>query len=259
VSDGSSQQVPGGPGLDGRTAIITGGGRGLGAAMARAFAGSGADVVIASRKLEACEALAAEIEHDFGVRALPVACHVGRWDDVGALVDRAYDEFGRIDVLVNNAGMSPRYDSLHTVSEQLWDAVIGVNLKGPFRLSVLVGQRMAEGAGGSIINISSVGSRAPEPHAVPYGAAKAGLNNLTLGLARSFGPKVRVNAIVAGAFLTDVARHWDLDEVEGRARERFALQRIGRPEEIVGTALYLASDASSYTTGALIAVDGGWS
>ncbi len=131
--------------LTGRVAVVTGGSRGLGREMVRAFAAAGADVVIASRKLETCEALAGEVRADTGRRALPVACHVGRWDDVDALVDTVYGEFGRVDVLVNNAGMAPLYSSLGAVSEELFDKVVGVNLKGPFRLSALVGERMVDG------------------------------------------------------------------------------------------------------------------
>ena len=245
----------GGP-LAGRVALVTGGSRGLGRAMALAFAEAGADVVIASRKIENCRAVAAEIEA-LGRRALPVACHVGHWDELDGLVERAYGTFGRVDVLVNNAGMSPLYPDLTTVSEELWDKVLGVNLKGPFRLTALVGTRMAAGSyGGSIINVSSTGSLRPAPHMLPYDAAKAGLNTLTEGFAKAFGPTVRVNCIMAGPFLTDISRAWDPSTVE-RGMRSHALQRAGAAEEIVGAALYFATDASSYTTGAILRVDGG--
>ncbi len=245
----------GGP-LAGRVALVTGGSRGLGRAMALAFAEAGADVVIASRKIENCRAVAAEIEA-LGRRALPVACHVGHWDELDGLVEQAYGTFGRVDVLVNNAGMSPLYPDLTTVSEELWDKVLGVNLKGPFRLTALVGTRMAAGSyGGSIINVSSTGSLRPAPHMLPYDAAKAGLNTLTEGFAKAFGPTVRVNCIMAGPFLTDISRAWDPSTVE-RGMRSHALQRAGAAEEIVGAALYFATDASSYTTGAILRVDGG--
>jgi NAD(P)-dependent dehydrogenase (short-subunit alcohol dehydrogenase family) len=242
--------------LTGRVALVTGGSRGLGRAMVLGMAAAGADVVIASRKLDACEALARQVRESTGRRALPVACHVGHWTELEALVDAAYEEFGRVDVLVNNAGMSPVYPEPAAVSEDLWDKVIGVNLKGPFRLIALVGPRMAEQGGGSIINISSTASLHPRPEVIPYAAAKAGLNALTQAFARAW-PSVRVNCIVPGAFLTDISKAWDMDAFERRA-ERLALRRAGRPEEIVGAALYLASDASSYTTGALLSVDGGY-
>jgi len=132
-----------------------------------------------------------------------------------------------------------------------------VNLKGPFRLSALAGTHMAAHNGGSIIFVSSIASQRPSPNELVYGAAKAGVNNLTYGLARTFGPKVRVNCIVPGPFLTDISKAWDLEAFNARAKNEFALQRGGLPHEVVGAALYLASDASSYTTGSLINIDGG--
>jgi NAD(P)-dependent dehydrogenase (short-subunit alcohol dehydrogenase family) len=243
--------------LTGRVAVVTGGSRGLGRQMVLAFAEHGADVVIASRKLDACEAVAREVEAR-GRQALPMRYHAGEWDDSERLADAVYAQFGRCDVLVNNAGMSPLYPSVEAITEALYDKVVGVNLKGPFRLSALVGTRMvAAGTGGSIIFVSSIASQRPSPAELVYGAAKAGVNNLTYGLARTFGPTVRVNCIVPGPFLTDIAEAWDLESFERTARSAFALGRGGRPDEIVGAALYLASDASSYTTGSLINVDGG--
>ena len=242
--------------LTGRVAVVTGGSRGLGREMVLAFAAAGADVVIASRKLNACEETAEEVRRTTGRRALPVAAHMARWEDADALAEAAYAEFGTVDVLVNNAGMSPLYPDPASVSEELWDKVLGVNLKGPFRLTALVGTRMAQGAGGSIVNISSSAARFPLPDIIPYAAAKAGLNAITQAFARAW-PNVRVNAILPGTFLTDVSKAWDQEAFERQA-QAFALKRGGRPEEIVGAALYLASDASSYTTGALLDVDGGY-
>lgn len=240
----------------GKVVVITGGSRGLGKAMAMAFAGCAAKVVIASRQLENCETLAAEIK-DAGGFALPVRCHVAQWDDCDALIDRVYTELGKVDVLINNAGASPLYPSLDQVSEELFDKVIGVNLKGPFRLSSVIGARMARGDGGSIINISSINSLNPSPNAEPYGAAKAGLNALTHSLSFAYGPKVRVNCIIAGPFLTDISKAWDMQAFAKHAKTNIPLQRGGQPEEIVGAALYLASDYASFTTGALLPVDGG--
>ena len=242
--------------LAGKVALVTGGSRGLGRAMVLAFADAGADIVITSRKLDACKAVAAEVEA-MGRRALPVACHVGHWDEIDGLVEKAYDSFGRVDVLVNNAGMSPLYPDLESVTEELWDKVLGVNLKGPFRLTALVGTRMAAGPyGGSIINVSSSGSIRPGPTMLPYDAAKAGLNTLTEGFAEAFGPTVRVNCIMAGPFLTDISKAWD-PSVREHGMPRHALRRAGQPDEIVGAALYFATDASSYATGAILRVDGG--
>jgi NAD(P)-dependent dehydrogenase (short-subunit alcohol dehydrogenase family) len=242
--------------LSGKVALVTGGSRGLGRAMALGFAAHGADVVVASRKLDACEAVAAEIRA-LGRRALPLACNVSRWDDCDALVQQSYGHFGAVDVLVNNAGLSPLYGKLSEVSEALFDKVVALNLKGPFRLSALIGERMAKGDGGSIINISSTAAAHPAPTAEPYGAAKAGLNNLTRSMAFAFGPKVRVNSIMCGPFLTDISKAWDMAQFEQRAAQSMALQRGGEADEVVGAALYFASAASSFTTGAVLRVDGG--
>jgi NAD(P)-dependent dehydrogenase (short-subunit alcohol dehydrogenase family) len=242
--------------LTGRVALVTGGSRGLGREMVLGMAAAGADVVIASRKLEACRGVAELVEERTGRRALSVACHVGRWAELDALVEAAYDAFGRVDILVNNAGMSPVYPSPDAVSEELWDKVLAVNLRGPFRLTALIGPRMAEQGGGSVINVSSSASLYPRPDVIPYAAAKAGVNALTQAFAHTW-PSVRVNCIVPGPFLTDISKAWDMDAIERRLA-RFALGRAGRPEEIVGAALYLASDAASYTTGALLSIDGGY-
>jgi len=246
-----------GDALKGKVALVTGGSRGLGRAMALGFADAGADVIVASRKIENCRAVVTEVESK-GRRGLAVACHVGHWDELEGLVERAYDAFGRVDVLVNNAGMSLLYPSLPEVSETMWDKVVDLNLKGPFRLTALIGSKMASGPyGGSIINVSSTGSIRPAPGMLPYDAAKAGLNALTVGFAHAFGPTVRVNCIMAGPFMTDISAAWDIAAFEKAAKARHALGRGGQPDEIVGAALYFASDASSYTTGAILRVDGG--
>jgi NAD(P)-dependent dehydrogenase (short-subunit alcohol dehydrogenase family) len=243
--------------LSGRIAVVTGGSRGLGREICLAYARRGATVVVASRKLEACNVVAEEIAATTGQRTLAIGCHVGHWEQCDALVERVYGELGRVDVLVNNAGSSPQYPSLVGVSEELFDKVLAVNLKGAFRLSALVGTRMATDGGGAIINISSVAAVAPTPVELPYAAAKAGLNALTAGMARAFGPSVRVNSIMPGPFLTDISRAWDMDAFEQRAKAMIPLERGGEPTEIVGAAVYLASDASGYTSGSVITVDGG--
>jgi NAD(P)-dependent dehydrogenase (short-subunit alcohol dehydrogenase family) len=243
--------------LTGRVALVTGGSRGLGREMCLGFAAAGASVAVASRKLDACVELAEEITAATGVKAAGFAANVGHWEDCDRLVDEVYDTFGTVDVLVNNAGSSPLYPSVAEVGEDLFDKVIGLNLKGPFRLSALIGTRMAAGNGGSIINISTFGAVRPETNAIPYCAAKAGLNNLTLGLAREFAPTVRVNCIMPGMFLTDISKAWP--EAFAKQARRIPLQRGGDPSEIVGAALYLASPASSYTTGSILTVDGGLS
>ncbi|MBI2963889.1 MAG: glucose 1-dehydrogenase [Deltaproteobacteria bacterium] len=243
--------------LGGKAALVTGGSRGLGREMALAFAQLGADVMIASRKQDSCDQTAEEIRRATGRRVIGRACHVGRWKDLDALADAAYAEFGAVDVLVNNAGMSPVYPSVDAVGEELWDKVLDVNLKGPFRLTALVGTRMAQGRGGSIINVSSGAAARPTPDVIPYAAAKAGLEAMTIGFAHAFGPRVRVNAIQAGPFFTDISKAWDMEAFQRLARERLALRRGGEPSEIVGAAVYLASRAASFTTGAVLRVDGG--
>lgn len=240
----------------GRAVVITGGSRGLGFAMARAFSALGARVAIASRKFEACEDAAARITEETGNEVRPYRLQVTDWDDCTRFAQTVWEDLGRVDVLVNNAGSSPLHDSLTGISEALFDKVLGLNLKGPFRLAALTGERMAEAGGGAIINISSIASLQPREATLPYAAAKSGLNAATTALAQAYGPAVRVNAVLPGTFLTDVSAHWDMEAFRARARE-FAAQRGGEPDEIVGAVLYLASPMASYTTGALLRVDGG--
>jgi NAD(P)-dependent dehydrogenase (short-subunit alcohol dehydrogenase family) len=242
--------------MTGKVVLITGGSRGLGRAMSLGFARHGADIAIVSRKLDSCIETAKEVEA-LGVRAFPYAAHAGDWDGLDAMVEAVYEEFGRVDVLINNAGMSPLYPSLDQISEELFDKVIGVNLKGPFRLSANIGKRMCEGNGGSIINVSSIAAVNKSPNSEPYGAAKAGLNAITRSFAAALGPAVRVNCIMAGPFLTDISKAWDLEEFNQRAQNTIPLERGGEPEEVVGAALYFASKAAGYTTGSILAIDGG--
>jgi NAD(P)-dependent dehydrogenase (short-subunit alcohol dehydrogenase family) len=239
--------------LSGKVALVTGASRGLGREIALGFARAGADVAITSRKIEACQDVAAEVQA-IGRQSMAWACHVGHWDEIEPLVDAVLARFGRIDILVNNAGMSPLAPSLAETDEALFDKIVGVNFKGPFRLAALVGARMASSGGGVIINISSTGAIRPEPRFAVYAGAKAALNALTTALAFAYGPTVRVNTISPGQFLTDIAKSWPQ---KMREQTPGAIPRCGRPEEIVSTALYLASPASSYTTGAIVRVDGG--
>ena len=246
------------PSLDatGKVVIVTGGSKGLGREMVLGFAEAGADVVVVSRKLGHCEAVAEEVR-EMGRRALAVSCHVGDWEQCEALVDVTVAEFGRIDVLVNNAGIAPVPPSLVAVTSDLFDKTIAVNLKGPLRLMALSAQHMPPG--GSVVNISSKASIYPSPFTVVYAAAKAGLNALTKAAAQEFGSRgIRVNSIVCGTFHTD-SLHASLPSEEAQAQmaSKVALGRIASAREIVGTALYLASDASSYLTGELIMLDGG--
>ena len=173
--------------VTGKVVIVTGGSRGLGRSMVLGFARLGANVVVASRKFDACQVVAEEVRAVHGRDALAVAANVSSWQDCERLVEEAYDRFGSVDVLVNNAGISPTYGSPVDVSESLWDKVLDVNLKGPFRLTTLVGDRMSAAGSGSIINISSLASIRANGAVLPYAAAKAGLNALTQGFAQALG------------------------------------------------------------------------
>jgi NAD(P)-dependent dehydrogenase (short-subunit alcohol dehydrogenase family) len=241
--------------LTGKVAVVTGGSRGIGRAIAQTLAEAGADVVIASRKLAACEAAAEEVRASTGRQAVAIAAHVGRWGDCDQLIAESLARLGRLDVLVNNAGMSPLYESLDAVSEELYDKTLAVNLKGPFRLAVLAATHMAAHDGGSIINIGTAGSLMASANELPYACAKAGLNALTVGLADAYAPKVRVNAILPGPFRTDISKAWA--PPQGAEVPFVPLGRMGEPGEVAPLALHLASAASSYTTGAIIRVDGG--
>ncbi|HUF98470.1 MAG TPA: glucose 1-dehydrogenase [Ilumatobacter sp.] len=241
--------------LTGKRAVVTGGSRGIGLAIAKAYAAAGAEVVIASRKLDACQSAADEITATSGRRAIAVACNVGSWDDCDRLYDVVSAELGGCDVLVNNAGMSPLYPDLPSVTEAYYDKVAAVNLKGPFRLGALFGAQMAATTGGSIINVSTIGSLRPSANELVYACAKAGLNALTIGLADAFGPSVRSNAILPGAVMTDIADGWP-EEYRASAASN-PLGRAGQPHDFVGAAMFFATDASAWITGTLLRVDGG--
>src|SRR5262245_43964243 len=231
--------------LTDKVAVVTGGARGIGRAITQGLAEAGADVIICSRNLEHCEEMADAVTASTGRRAWARRLHVGHWDEIEPFAEDAWNHFGKVDVLVNNAGMSPLYDDLRDVTEDYWEKVVGVNLKGPFKMTVEFGTRMFEADGGSIINLSTLASLGPMPNTIPYGAAKAGVNAMARGFVRAWGRKVRVNTIIPGAFRTDVTRFW-ASIPEG----------IGEPEEMVGAVIYLASEAASYTTGAELRVAG---
>jgi hypothetical protein len=241
--------------LTGKVAVITGGSRGIGKAIAYAYAEHGADVVIASRKLDNCVAVADDIAATTGRRTLAVGTHVGRWDECNALADRVLETFGRCDVLVNNAGMSPLYDKVTDITEEYYDKVSGVNLKGPFALSLRLGGWMFDHDGGAIVNISTIGSVRISSREIVYAMAKSGLNAMTLALAEAFGPKVRVNCILPGAILTDISKAWS-DETIANAHKT-PMGRAGYAEDFPGAALFFASEASAWITGTCLRVDGG--
>ncbi|WP_245892406.1 SDR family NAD(P)-dependent oxidoreductase [Novosphingobium guangzhouense] len=241
----------------GKVALVTGGSRGLGYQMVRAFAERGADVIVASRKRDACEAVCNEMR-DLGRKALAISAHVGRWDECERLVEEAYGAFGAVDILVNNAGMSPRMPS-HEVTEKLFDSVLNLNFKGPFRLSTLVGKRMfdraeAGGPGGCIINVTSSGSMMPLPQVVTYGSSKAALNAMSRSLAWEYAPHVRVNTLSPGAFRTDIVEAWP---DKGQGPIPIPRGHAAEPGEIVTAALFLASPGSVNVTGSIVRCDGG--
>ena len=242
--------------MTGKVVLITGGSRGLGRAMALGFAEAGADIIVASRRLEIVRG-----SGQSGREARPQGhgpCLPCRsLEECDALADAAYARFGKVDVLINNAGKSPLYDRPVDIDEKLYDSVLDLNLKGPFRLTAVIGQRMMDAGGGAIINISSIGSIRARKNIITYAAAKAGLNAMTEAFADAYGPTVRVNAILPGPFLTDISKAWDMEAFSNRAETAIAMKRGGQPEEVVAAALYLASDHASYTTGALLRVDGG--
>jgi NAD(P)-dependent dehydrogenase (short-subunit alcohol dehydrogenase family) len=241
-----------------KVVMITGGSRGLGRAMAIEFARRGAKIVVASRKVDDCEKLALQLQAQGG-EALALACHVGDWDSLELVINQVVAHFGRIDVLVNNAGMSPVAPSLLETSESLFDKIIAVNLKGPTRLTALAATKMGASGGGSIINISSLASHKPSPLTTVYSAAKAGLNALTAASAQEYAAvNVRVNCVICGTFDTDAAAGFVRnEETLPHVVEPIALKRVGQPKEVVGAVLYFASAASSYTTGSCLRVDGG--
>ncbi len=242
--------------LTGKVALVTGGARGLGRAISEELARAGADLIIASRKIESCEKACSEIRQAYGRRAVALACHVGKWLECERLAELGWAAFGRIDVLVNNAGMSPVYDDVTSLSEELFDKIIDVNLKGPFRLGGLIGARMQAAGGGAIVNIGSSAATMPLPSSIPYSAAKAGLVAVTQAMAGLFGPQVRVNCVQPGGIATDMGANLTeemiADWTSGTIAKRFA-----RPEEVAAAVTYLASGAASFTTAAVLRVDGG--
>jgi len=243
--------------LTGRVALVTGGGRGLGEAVCHALAQAGAIAIPADIQAEAAVRVAAAIAGP-GKESLNIELDVTDERQAERAVARVVSRFGRLDVLINNAGLSPLAPSALEHSEELFDKIIGVNLKGPFRLSALFGSRMAAAEGGAIINITSNAAIRPDSDMAVYGAAKAGLNVLTQTFAQEYGPKVRVNCIMCGPFHTDISKGWSRTAAyTQRAKETFPLQRAGDPEEVAGAALYFASPAASFTTGSILTIDGG--
>jgi NAD(P)-dependent dehydrogenase (short-subunit alcohol dehydrogenase family) len=246
--------------LTGKVAVVTGSTKGIGRAMAEGLAVAGASVVVSGRKQELCDEVAAEIAAATGARTVGVACHVGDWDAVPAAVERMLERFGRIDVLVNNAGISPAPEPVATISQDLWRKIFAVDLEGPLRMAQCVVPIMRAGGGGSIINIATMAAYSGGSTVCAYGASKAGLVNLTKSMAQEWAAaNIRVNVLSPGPFMSEM--------VAGAARRRDGfieliaggtlMERVADPGEIVGPVVYLASDASSFVTGDDISVSGG--
>ena len=243
--------------LKNKVVLLTGASRGIGQAAAIGLAKAGADLVIASRKLPDLEKVAAEIKK-IGRKCVPIATHVGRIEEVNSLVKKVLDEFGKIDILVNNAATNPSMASAMDVDERAWDSIMNLNLKGLFFLSQAVARTMKEKGGGKIINIASIAGISPDILAV-YSISKAGVIMATKVMAQQWGQyNIRVNTVAPGLTKTKFSEAlWGNPDILNIAMSRTPLARPAEPEEMVGAILFLASDASSYVTGQVIAVDGG--
>jgi NAD(P)-dependent dehydrogenase (short-subunit alcohol dehydrogenase family) len=246
--------------LSGRVAIVTGSTKGIGRAMVQGLAEAGASVVVSSRKQELCDQVAQEITDSTGATAIGLACHMGEWDHIPSFVEQVHDRLGRIDVVVNNAGINPAHKTPSEMDLEYWRKVFAVNLEGPLRLGQLVAPIMRPQGGGSIINIATMAAYSGGSSICAYGASKAALINLTKSMAQELASwNIRVNALAPGPFLSEM--------VEGAERTSPGykdmmttltyMRRIADPTEIVGPVLYLASDASSFVTGDEISVSGG--
>lgn len=247
--------------LEGKVALITGGSRGIGKAIALTFADAGADIVVSSRKLPALEEVAAEVQAK-GRRALPVAAHNREPDDLRQLIERVKDEFGRLDILVNNAATNPVMAPLVDIEERAFDVIMNTNLKGYFLLSQMAAKMMiAQGGNGNILNISSVGGITPDRGLGVYCISKAAINMLTRALAVELGDyNIRVNALAPGVVRTYFSQAlWSNEALMAQEMKHTPLKRIAEPEEVAQMALTVVSDAAAYVTGQIIVMDGGGS
>ena len=244
--------------LEGKVAVITGASRGIGRAIALRYAQAGARMVVSSRKLDNVQAVADEIVKSGG-EALPFQAHVGRPEDVIALVQHAIDTFGRLDIAVNNAATNPHFGPLLDADEGQWDKILDTNLKGAFRVCKAVVPHMTASGGGKIINMASIAGLRPSPGMGVYSVSKSALIMLTQVLAHELGSNnIQVNAIAPGVIKTRFSQVlWQMPQFAEPILNRLPLSRFGEPEDVAGLALYLASPASDYVTGSVFVVDGG--
>jgi NAD(P)-dependent dehydrogenase (short-subunit alcohol dehydrogenase family) len=250
--------------LKGKVAIVTGGSRGIGQGIAFGFAKAGAKVIVTSRKAQDLEATAAEIRA-FGGEVLVLPAHLGKFAEIQRVVDAVVAQYGRIDILVNNAGASPAMGSVLDSDERLWDTIMNLNLKGVYFLSQACAKVMKKQGGGKIINVASIDGFKPEPLVSVYSVSKAGVRMITKAFAGELaGFNIQVNTIAPGPISTKMMdSHWfnlspeDAKKAKKALEDLLPMKRIGYPEDIAGAAIYLASDASNYTTGTEIIVDGG--
>ena len=255
--------------LTGKVALVTGGTKGIGRSIAKGYAAAGANVVITGRRQPGCDEAAAELSDELsdelgdelaGRAVRGFACHMGEWDQIDALVDRVYDELGRMDVLVNNAGINPALVAVADCTEAYFDKVYAVNLKGPVRLAGVAAPRMGQHGGGSIINVTTMGVYRVGPGAGIYTSSKAALHNITQVMASEWaGLGVRVNSMAPGPFMSEMMRgsmRFD-PEIPERLGQGTMMKRVADCDEIIGLALYLASDAASYVTGHDYKIGGG--
>ncbi len=244
--------------LEGKIALITGGSRGIGEAIAMALAEHGAHCILISRKIEGLQAVKEKIEAQGG-RADAIACHVGHMDQIENLFTQIEDKFGKLDILINNAATNPYFGELIGAEERAWNKTLEVNLKGPFFLTQHAAKLMEKGGGGAVVNVSSVVARQPGPMQGIYSITKAALVAMTQAYAKELaGKNIRVNALLPGVVDTKFSEALlTTDWIYDAMMKNVPLNRPAQPDEMAGAVLYLVSDASSYTTGTTIVCDGG--
>lgn len=244
--------------LEGRVALVTGASRGIGEAIAKTLAENGAKIILTARRIEGLTRVTEEIVAGGG-SATAIACHLGEMDQISRLFDQIRSEYGKLDILINNAGTNPFFGDVLSADEKAWDKTVDVNLKGYFFMSQYAAKIMKEQGGGVIVNVASVNGIRPAPFQGIYSITKAGIISMTQSFAKELAPfHIRVNAILPG--LTDTkfsAVMIQSPEIMKIILPMIPLNRAGQPEEMAGLVLYLVSDAASYTTGACIPVDGG--